>query len=187
MYSVTYNLHHLGIPGFSKMTDIASMVDTHYIVLLQQMRNAPGRLAAVARDLPNAAHTWQPEPETWSISHVVAHLTATHRPYIRRLERMLAEENPTVQSFGPDVARPDFKDDPDILIENFRASREEFLDFLSGIEPADWKRAAIHEKTGPTTIELQVKEIIKHDNVHIDQAEILLAHWGTIKHEQSSN
>ena len=169
------------------MTDISSKVDTHYIVLLQQMRNAPERLAAIACDLPKAAHTWQPEPKTWSISHVVAHLTGTHRPFIQRLQRILAEENPTVLFFGPDVARPEFEVDLDILIENFRAGREEFLDFLSAIEPADWNRPAIHENAGPTTIELQVKDIIKHDNVHIDQAENLVTRWGTIEHKQSSN
>ncbi len=171
----------MGYSGFSKMTDISSTVDTHYIVLLQQMRNAPERLAAIARDLPKAAHTWQSGPETWSISNVVAHLASTHRPFMQRLHRVLTEENPTVVSFGPEVARPEFEVDLDILIENFRAGREEFLDFLSGIEPADWNRPAIHEKTGPTAIELQVKDIIQHDSVHIDQAEIIVARWGTIK------
>jgi hypothetical protein len=43
------------------------------------------------------------------------------------------------------------------------------LAFLSGLAPEDWERPAVHETMGPTTLALQVQNVINHDLEHLAQ------------------
>ena len=51
------------------------------------------------RDLPGELLHWKPSPERWSISEVLAHLSALEQVYAERALRMVAEESPALMKY----------------------------------------------------------------------------------------
>lgn len=156
---------------------IAANPQTRRIVLLQKLGGVPDRISAIIAAVPDAAHTWRPAAEAWSISHTVAHLSAAHEPFQQRLMRIASEDNPAVPYFGPDTARPDFTKPLPELMVGFRKQRAAFLAFLAEVAPAVWRKPAVHAVYGPTTFAQQVQLISDHDAEHVDQIGAVVARW----------
>ncbi len=148
------------------MTDAAP---TQRIVMLQTLGNAAARLTGELEALGADGADWHPTPGEWSARETVTHLAAAEPPFLQRLQRIAAEDNPFLPYFGPDVARPDSGLPLPEALEQFRAGRERLLAFISGLPPTAWDRPAVHETLGPTTLALQVQNIINHDLEHLAQ------------------
>ena len=161
------------------MTDLTSGdgASTRRIFLLQALDSAPARLAEVAGSVPDGAHGWQPDPETWSMRQLVAHLAGAEAPFLARLRRMIEANNPWLPYFGPEVARPDAPHPLPDLLARFRAERDGLLGFLSGLSPQAWERPGIHETMGPTTLAHQVQNLTHHDAEHLQQLYELRQAW----------
>lgn len=142
---------------------------TQRIVMLQALGNAVARLSAELETLGADSCEWRPAPGEWSASETLTHLAAAEPPFLQRLQRITAEDNPFLPYFGPAVARPDPAQPAPAALAGFRAGRERLLAFLSGLAPDDWDRPAVHETLGPTTLALQVQNIINHDLEHLAQ------------------
>ena len=148
---------------------MSDALPTQRIVMLQSLGNAAARLASKLEALGADGYEWQAEPAQWTAREMVAHLAAAEPPFLRRLQRIAAEDNPWLPYFGPDVARPDGGQPAPEALASFRAERERLLVFLSGLAPEDWERPAVHETMGPTTMALQVQNVINHDLEHLAQ------------------
>ena len=146
---------------------IETAAPTQRIVMLQTLGNAAVRLANVLESLGAEGCDWQPAPGQWSATETVTHLAAAEGPFLQRLRRIVAEDNPYLPYFGPDVARPDSSLHLPAVLAGFRADRERLLAFLSSVAPEDWDRPAVHETMGPTTLALQVQNVINHDLEHL--------------------
>jgi uncharacterized damage-inducible protein DinB len=150
---------------------------TRFIVMLQALNHAPARAAELTASLSDEAHHWQPGLEEWTMQQLVAHLAAAEAPFLKRLARIVEEDHPWLAYFGPDVARPDSTEALPTLLSRFRAARDELLRFLSSLPPEAWERPATHETMGPTTLALQVQNIISHDADHLEQLYDLRRAW----------
>ncbi len=148
------------------MTDAAP---TQRIVMLQTLGNAAARLAGALEALGAEGCDWQAAPGEWSARETITHLAAAEPPFLKRLQRIAVEDNPFLPYFGPDVARPDSGQPLPAALAGFRAERDSLLAFLSGLPPEAWDRPAVHETIGPTTLALQVQNIINHDLEHLAQ------------------
>ena len=151
---------------------------TQHIVLLQALRNAPDRIAEVMAGVDDA---WQPGPEAWSAREAVSHLAACDPLFLQRFKRILELDNPLLPRFGPDVAAP--RSDIPITesLNDLRQSRATLIEFLSALPPEEWERPAIHETLGPSTLALQVQNMLNHDAEHLGQLMELRQAW----HEQT--
>lgn len=150
---------------------------TRHIVLLQALRAAPERAAALTHRLPPEGQAWRAEPGAWSCHETVAHLTAAEPMFAERLRQIGAADNPWLPRFGPETARPEATMPLPALLERYQADRRALLRFLSALPPAVWERPAVHETLGPTTLEGQVQNIINHDTDHLSQLERLCHSW----------
>jgi len=142
---------------------------TQRIVMLQTLGNAAARLAGELEALGADGCDWRPLPAEWNATETITHLAAAEPPFLERLQRITLEDNPFLPYFGPEVARPDATQPVAAALAGFRAERERLLAFLSGLAPADWDRPAVHETMGPTTLALQVQNLINHDLEHLAQ------------------
>jgi uncharacterized damage-inducible protein DinB len=158
---------------------------TRYIVTLQALRAAPLRAAALVDGLPEAAHHAQPASGSWAIHQILAHLSAGEAPFLARLRRIVADDNPFLPYFGPDVARPDSPETLPALLEKFRAEREVMLQFLAGLGADDWDRPGVHETMGPTTLALQLQNIANHDAEHLAELHSLRDAWDAGVHDHA--
>ena len=163
------------------MTDAAPTL-TRYIVMLQTLRNAPGRMAEIVEALSGAGGDWRPRPEAWTSRQLIAHLAAADPLFEKRLARIVAEDNPWLPYFGPDTARPEADALLPELASRFRTQRDHLLKFLSALPPEAWERSAVHETMGPTTFAQQVQNIISHDTDHFGQLHDLRRAWESQAH-----
>jgi uncharacterized damage-inducible protein DinB len=150
------------------------MLPTKHIILLQALRNLPERLAEVCATLDDE---WRPQAEGWSSREAVSHLAACDAPFRARFERIIAEANPLLPYFGPDIAVPRRDLPVTDSIARLRQSRAELIQFLSALPPEAWERPAVHATLGPTTFALQVQNMINHDADHLGQLMDLRAAW----------
>ena len=148
---------------------MADAAPTQRIVMLQTLGNAAARLAGELEALGADRFDWQAAPGEWSARETVTHLAAGEAHFLNRLQRIAAEDNPFLPYFGPDVARPDSELSWPDALESFRAERERLLAFLSSLPPEAWDKPAVHETMGPTTLALQVQNVINHDLEHLAQ------------------
>jgi uncharacterized damage-inducible protein DinB len=161
------------------MTQPIPAAATQHIVMLQSLHNTQARLVEVVEALPVEAHDWHPAPEEWSLRQTLSHLAAAEPPFYQRLCRIVAELNPWLPYFGPEVARPDHPESPMAALTRLRAERERVIAFLSGLSPEDWERPAVHETMGPTTLAQQAQNLLNHDLEHLGQLHLLKQAWET--------
>ena len=63
------------------------------------LEKTPRLLETMLCDLPGELLHWKPAPERWSISEVLAHLSALEQVYAERVLRMVAEDSPAIAKY----------------------------------------------------------------------------------------
>ncbi|HJZ48882.1 MAG TPA: DinB family protein [Roseiflexaceae bacterium] len=142
---------------------------TRRAVLIESLQSTPRDLARLLRPIDDVAGRWRPSPGEWCIADVVAHLSYCEEPYLARLRRVVAQDNPFEPYLHPDESAHDLTRSLADLLEAFVARRAETVAFLSGLGQRDWGRPLVHETIGPTRLRDQVQELVAHDNVHLEQ------------------
>jgi hypothetical protein len=137
--------------------------------LLHALSALPTQLAAELGGLDAVAAARRPTPGEWSATETVTHLAAGEAPFLTRVRRIVAEDNPFLPYFGPDVARPDASQRLPEALAHFAAERARLVDFLAGLPDDAWERPAVHETLGATTLARQAQNIIDHDQEHLAQ------------------
>jgi hypothetical protein len=122
------------------------------------------RLESVVRDLADAvaaipADRW-PEPVragARSPHAIVAHLRDVERyAYLNRLQRLIAEESPTFDSFDPANWENDHYNPAESMtsiLADYAGLRETELQILRSLSPAGWARSARHATLGQRTVQ----------------------------------
>lgn len=142
---------------------------------LEPAQVAPRLLANVAaldgllRETSAEAWKASPAAEEWSPLDVLGHLIETERQLYRpRLQRILAEDNPTLAAVSESLMRPS-EATPRAALEAFAAERQVTLDMLSKLSAEDWQRPAHHHRLGATTLLAVADLIAQHDRQHLRQ------------------
>jgi uncharacterized damage-inducible protein DinB len=146
------------------------------------LRNAPERLANICAALDEG---WRAEPEGWSARETVSHLAACAEPFQQRFNRILELDNPLLPYFGPEVAQPRRDIPVTESIAQLRQSRATLTEFLSALPLEMWERPAVHETLGPTTLALQVQNMLNHDADHLGQLMELRETWEAAHRESA--
>ena len=142
--------------------------------LLAVLTDTPRRIAEVTAGVPAAVLHAAP-PNQWSANDVLAHLRSCADVWGGNIERMLAEEKPTVRAVSPrtwikSTDYPDLRFRPSL--QAFTVQREGFLPVLEQIAPRDWSRTAIVLGAG-SPLELTVlgyaQRLARHERPHVKQ------------------
>jgi rubrerythrin/uncharacterized damage-inducible protein DinB len=145
---------------------------------LERLRQTPEDLAALLDGLSEDVLTRAPEDGGWSIRNVVSHLRDAQGVFSFRLNLMLDQENPSLESKAvfewamKEEARPPTTQE---IFDTYRASRQEAIAKLESIPLKDWWRTGQHEEFGSITIRQQVSYFAVHESTHLPQIERLLA------------
>src|SRR5262245_2927672 len=113
--------------------------------VLTTLSETPKQIAAIARGQEDERLHRKPQADAWSAQEIVAHLRACAEVWGRSLERMLAEDHPTIRYVSPRgwIKRTDYLQQSfrDSLIA-FRRVRVALVKALSELDAADWSRGA---------------------------------------------
>jgi hypothetical protein len=142
---------------------------------LEALADTPKQIARIARDCSIRQLQRKPSPDAWSARDIVAHLRACAEVWGRSIDRMIAEEHPTIRYVSPrswikktDYLEQGFGDS----LRQFAEARSGLLDTLGALEANVWSRGATF--TGTTlgrdaTVLSYAKRIAEHEIGHLDQ------------------
>lgn len=146
---------------------------------MQILEQTPGTLrtlltAATVEDL-----NWQPSPERWSISMVLAHLAEVELKAFRARFSAMAEEDGAFLASYDQLALFRSRTQFDALaeLESFERRRGETLAWLKSLPASVASRTGRHEELGRLTFGELLNEFAFHDLGHIRQVlELYRAH-----------
>ena len=114
-------------------------------------------------------------PDAWSAQEILAHLRACAALWGKSIDRMLAEDRPTIRYVSPrgwirktTWLQDNFTDS----LRAFSSERARLLTTLSQLAPADWGRGATFTATTrgrEATVLDYARRIADHEAVHLDQ------------------
>lgn len=114
-----------------------------------------------------------PGPGAWSANEVLGHLIeADRRGFVSRMRLVLQEDRPTFEPWDqPAVAaaRRDQERDPEDLVAEFLAVREDGLRFAADLQPVDCARLGLHPAVGELSVSDLLHEWVHHDREHVAQ------------------
>lgn len=142
--------------------------------VLAALAEAPKAIARVTDGCSERQLLRKPRAEAWSALEIVAHLRACADVWGSSIERMLAEDHPTIRYISPRswIKKTDY------LQQSFRASLEAFsrrraalLETLSQLSAIDWARRATVTATTlhDATVLSYARRIADHEALHLDQ------------------
>jgi hypothetical protein len=140
----------------------------------------PDILRGLLAHVDDDATAWKPTPTRWSVREVLGHLYHVEIHGFRgRVERMLREDNPSLESYDPDAQYAagayDFPACSDAL-QLFSTERVRSLDLLRSLPPEALERPGNHAVLGPVTMRNLIHEWPFHDLGHLRQiAELVRA------------
>ena len=153
------------------------MSETQTVVLtpaeiVRLVRASTDAAAGEVRALGDGART-RPAPGEWSANEVLGHLIeADRRGFVGRARAALDADRPMFQEWDqPAVAaaRHDDERDPEELVREFLAAREDDLALVGSLDPATFERAGIHPVVGELTVGNILHEWVHHDREHVAQ------------------
>lgn len=133
------------------------------------------QIAWLARDHDDQQLHRKPTPEAWSAREIVAHLRACAEVWGASIDHMLKEDHPTIRYVSP---RGWIKKTNDLeqgfhdLLREFSEKRDDLVETLRALDPANWARGATFTGTtsGRTgTVLSYAKRIADHEVQHLDQ------------------
>ena len=137
--------------------------------VITQLARGPGTVRALMADVPPGDRMRRPHPQKWSAHEHACHLALVEPLWAARLERMLAEDVPVIESYEPDADEP-----PDRLLgmdleaaqEDYARGRRGLLARLGTLAPADWARGAVNTAHARYSLFLMCRHAALHDMLH---------------------
>jgi uncharacterized damage-inducible protein DinB len=146
--------------------------------LLDVYRSTPVTLRALVRQVDDELTRQRPAPGEWSIIEVVTHLADAEEMVVKRVERMLTEDDPALPAYDPaQLAEMSNYSARNIAeeLDRFETVRGALTSRLEQLDDRGWARTGQHEEVGEISVEDMTAHMAAHDSVHLAQiARILL-------------
>jgi hypothetical protein len=143
--------------------------------VLSALSETPKQIARIARRCSDRKLHRKPDADAWSAQEIVAHLRACAEVWGRSIDRMLAEDHPTIRYVSPrgwikktDYLQQSFHDS----LRAFSHRRAILVGTLSQLDAIDWSRRATFTATTlgrEATVLGYATRIADHEMRHLDQ------------------
>ena len=158
-------------PSLRRVSASESEIQTVLAVLSE----TPEQIARIADGRSDRQLQRKPEADAWSAQEILAHLRACAEVWGRSIERMLAEDHPTIRYVSPrgwikktDYLQQSFGD----ALRAFSQQRTALVGTLSKLGASGWARGATFTATTQdreATVLSYAKRIADHEVRHLDQ------------------
>jgi hypothetical protein len=137
------------------------------------LRASASAVRAELEALPRQLAAWHPRLDEWCALQVLGHLIESERrAFAERIERLLREDCPRLETWDQDVAaesRNDCDRDPAELLEEFVEAREASIGMVAGLQPAELEREGEHPLVGRLSVAELLHQWVRHDRDHLKQ------------------
>jgi uncharacterized damage-inducible protein DinB len=145
--------------------------------LIEALARAPEIVIPLVRQAHPDVVRQRPAPGEWSIHENACHLAEVHPLFFRRLDLMLAQDDPEIRSYDPGRDDPDdalLKLDLEDSLRRFADDRARLVARLRSLTPAQWHRTARHEEYNAYSIFVMLRHLALHDFDHAYRIEALV-------------
>ena len=153
----------------------ASSIESETQTVLVVLSETPKQIARIARGRSHQQLHRKPEANAWSAQEIVAHLRACADVWGGSIDRMLAEDHPTIRYVSPrswirktDYLQQNFRDS----LRAFSHRRATFVETLSRLDAMGWSRRATFTATTlgrEATVLSYATRIADHEVRHLGQ------------------
>ena len=143
--------------------------------MLALLSDTPKRMAQIAQGLSEHRLHRRPAVDAWSAQEIAAHLRACAEVWGRSIDRMLAEDHPTIRYVSPrgwikktDYLQQNFHE----TLRAFSEQRATLVTTLRTLSSNSWTRGATFTGTTPGragTVLSYATRIAEHEVRHLDQ------------------
>jgi hypothetical protein len=141
--------------------------------LITRYREGPAVLADAVSGLSERQLDHKPADGGFSAREVVHHTADSEMTSAIRLRRLVAEDNPEITGYDPDLfaARLHYAGRPlQPSLDAIRAARESTASILEALSEAEWERAGTHSEMGEYSIDTWLEVYAAHCHDHANQA-----------------
>jgi len=140
--------------------------------IADRLRQQAEDVKRLTSDLEDEALAKRTIPEKWSLKELVCHLLRVQQVFEKRLDALLAKEDPEIVSYEPEgdsefpgvVALPLEKS-----LAEFLSGRRRLILRLERLSPADWHRAGRHPEYPHYDVHFAMEYMAHHEAHHIYQ------------------
>ncbi len=135
------------------------------------LRQTPVILRSLLENATEENLDWQPAPDRWSITMVLAHLADVERKgMMQRLHAIAEEEHPHLRVYDQlELFRSGRKFEGIAQLAAFEGERKDVLAWLDTVPAATGARTGHHEELGVISFDQLLHEFAFHDLGHIRQ------------------
>jgi hypothetical protein len=137
--------------------------------LIDQLQRGPAVVRALIYEVKPELRKRRPEPGMWSAHEHAVHLPAIYPLIMRRLEQMLTEPSPHIQSYEPSRDDPDdalLRLDLDPEMDRFDRERAMLVERIRKLTPEQWAIQATHDEYTSYGVFTMFRHIALHDMHH---------------------
>lgn len=143
---------------------------------LKYLQQTPIEVSNLIKGLSEEEMTRMPKEGGWSLRNAIAHLRDAQGVFESRLELMLEQDNPMLESKAVFEWAENEADRPPTtqeIYDTYAASRNKVIAILNQLPVKDWWRKGQHEEFGTLTIKQQASYFATHELTHFPQINAL--------------
>ncbi|MFQ5793555.1 MAG: DinB family protein [Candidatus Bipolaricaulia bacterium] len=141
--------------------------------VLAALASTPDEVEELINGLSEEQMAQPPRPGEWAIRNVLWHLLVAQGLLAGRVEKMLAEDNPSLESVAAWTAGTEESLSVREILKRFRISRQATVERLKELSAQDWWRTGQHEEFVQVTILQQAGYFARHERHHLPQIEAI--------------
>ena len=137
--------------------------------VLDQLSRGPELVRQVIYEMPPELRKRRPAPGMWSAYEHAVHLPAVQPIMMWRLDHMLSDPSPRIESYEPSRDEPDealLKLDLDAEMDRFDRERAAMIDRLRQLTPKQWLITAEHDEYSHYGVFIMFRHVALHDLHH---------------------
>jgi len=140
--------------------------------ILTSLEQVPAILTAFVASVPAARLTERRREGAWTIAEHAVHLAECQPMLAGRISRILAEDDPEIVPFIPDLTpSPAPRMSLDAALALFAAERVGQLALLRAATPEQWRRTARHPEYEAYGLHILARHALVHDHWHLYRME----------------
>jgi hypothetical protein len=149
--------------------------------ILTMLQATPSRLGVLTAGVTPEQLRAPPAPGAWSAVEVLAHMRACADVWGDCIQRMLAEDHPTLRAINPRswIKRTNYRELAfQASLDAFAEQRHELLAVLAPLPPEGWQRAATVTGAGAPlqrSVHDYAQWLARHERPHLKQIERMAA------------
>jgi uncharacterized damage-inducible protein DinB len=145
--------------------------------IVEALARAPSIVVPLVRQAAPTILKTRPPSGKWSVHEHACHLANVHTLFVHRLDLMLAEDDPVIQSYDPGRDDPDdrlLQQELEEALQRFTIDRTRLVERLRRLQPVEWTRTARHDEYNSYSVFTMFRHLALHDFFHAYRIEELV-------------